>query len=187
MPKQKRQETESGEMRRRVRGHMQAGIPGQLRSEGRLMAFYVFYFADFRTCRLKIGVRGAARTLGVRPTTVRRGIDQLVEAGFLAVAEVGSSLSRTLYEVHSPPRAGGHEPCTDCTPAVSPPNTSRVRSVHERCAPRTRAVSSAHTSGDPLQVIPIGKSNITNGGITHSPSPVRAGASPADRAKEAGA
>lgn len=187
MPKQKHLETESGEMRRRVKAQMLAGIPGRLRSEGRLMAFYVFYFADFRTCRLKIGVRGAARVLGVRPTSVRRGIDQLVEAGFLSVAERGSSLSRTLYEVHQPPQAGGHEPCTDCTPAVSTPYTSRVRSVHERCAPRTRAVSSAHTSGDPLQVIPIGSSNITNGGITNSPSPVRAGASPADRAKEAGA
>jgi hypothetical protein len=173
-------------MRRRYKALLTSGAIGSLRSEGRLLACYVFLYADFTTCRLRVSVRGAARTMAVRPTTVRRGLQQLVEASILAVAERGTTLSRTIYEVLPPPRQDGHEPCPARTRVVTTMNTSRVRSVHERCASRTRAVSKVDTSGDPLQVITIGIPSNTNGGITDSP-PGLAGASQPGQPGEPGA
>lgn len=178
-----KEKTDRGEMRRRFKALIASGTLGRLRSEGRLMACYILYYADFTTCRVRVSGRGAATTMGVSPTTVRRGVSQLMEASVLSLV-AGETGSRPTYEVLLPPGNGGHEPCAERTRAVSGVVTSRVRSVHERCARRTRAVSTVDTSGDPIQVFPIG-SNLTNWGNTDSPTPRRSGLS-SGGAEEAG-
>jgi len=48
---------------------------------------------NFKAARLKdraIGVRGLARVIGIQPSTLRRRIDQLVEAGWLERVDDGS-------------------------------------------------------------------------------------------------
>lgn len=174
-----------GEMRRRVKALLACGAVGRLRSEGRLMACYVFYFADFTTCHVRVSVRGAAKTMGVSPNTVRRGLRQLLEADMVTAVDDATG-SRTTYEVAAPPPSQGNEPCTERTPLVTGGVTSRVRSVHERCARRSRAVCAPVTARDPIQVFPIG-SNLTNWGNTDSPGLDRGGASPPGQAEGAGA
>lgn len=173
-----------GEMRRRVKSLLTGGTVGRLRSEGRLMACYVFFFADFTTCHVRVSVRGAAKTMGVSPNTVRRGLQQLVEAAVVALVE-DAGRSRATYEVLLPLPSEGNEPCTERTPLVTGGVTSRVQSVHERCARRSRAVCAPVTARDPIQVFPIG-SNLTNWGNTDSPEPDRGGACPPGQAGGAG-
>ena len=118
-----------GEMRRRVKSLLTGGTVGRLRSEGRLMACYVFFFADFTTCHVRVSVRGAAKTMGVSPNTVRRGLQQLLEAAVVSLVE-DAGRSRATYEVLLPLPSEGNEPCTKCTRAVCAPVTSRVRAGH---------------------------------------------------------
>lgn len=178
-----KEKTDRGEMRRRFKALIASGTLGRLRSEGRLMACYILYYADFTTCRVRVSGRGAAKTLGVSPNTVRRGLKQLVDATVL-VEVVDEKVSRPTYEVLVAPTAGGNGSCPERTRVVTGVGTARVRSVHERCARRARVVPTVGTSGDPIHVFPIG-SNLTNWGNTDSPTPRRSGLS-SGGAEEAG-
>jgi hypothetical protein len=161
-----------GELRRRHRAFVDSGTLASLRSEGRMMAFYVFCWADFRTCLLKVSLRGAARTIGVSPNSVIRGIQQLVQANALKLIRK-TATGRSEYEILMTQKQneGAHEPCTERTPPVYGAHTSRVRSAHTVWTVRTRAVCAAHTPGAPLQVIPLGIPSNTKGGISNSPTP----------------
>ena len=164
-----------GELRRRHRAFVESGTLASLRSEGRMMAFYVFCWADFRTCLLKVSLRGAARTIGVSPNSVSRGVQQLVQANALKLIRK-TATGRSEYEILMTQKEseGVHEPCTARTRAVDGAHTARVRSGHTVWTERTRAVGAAHTARDPLQVIPLGIPSNTKGGITNSPTPGKA-------------
>lgn len=178
------EKTSRGEMRRRFKALIASGTLGRLRSEGRLMACYILYYADFTTCRVRVSGRGAAKTMGVGPNTVRRGVKQLVDASVI-VPVADETTSRPTYEVLLPTTNGDNGSCPARARVVTGVGTSRVRSVHERCARRARAVPTVGTSGDPIQVFPIG-SNLTNWGNTDSPEPDRGGACPPGQAGGAG-
>lgn len=170
-----------GELRRRHRSIIDSGVLGRLRSEGRLMACYVLYWADFEKCTLRMSCRGAARSLGVSPTAAARGVQQLLDASVLTLVEKGTNGNRCVYEITSPTvQASAHDPCTERTQGVYGAHTRRVRSAHEVCAPRTQAVCSAHTSGGRLSSIPIGFSINTNGGINKDKPAGSCGSEPPD-------
>lgn len=137
-----------GEMRRRWRAMLDDGSLASLRSEGRLAALYVLYAADFSTCQVRMSARRAAKVIGVQPTTMRRGIAQMVELGILEVLEKAEGSGRTVFVVAA--RAQGvSTPDTSgvqgCAPVVSTPDTSRAQSGHEPCAERARVVRGART------------------------------------------
>jgi hypothetical protein len=150
----------------------------RLGSEGRLMACYALYWADFEKCTLKLSIRGAAKVLGVSPNGVRRGIQQLLDAGVLLLVSKGTGSGRSQYELTDP----GHEACTLRTRSVTPPVTTRDRSAHEACTERTRSVYGAHTLRDPYSNISIGIQGNTNRDIQSSNPPGSPGQEPADRA-----
>ena len=76
-----------GELNRRWRLLLKEGHLAALGSEGRLTALYVLHMANWRTCQLRLSARRAAVAMGVRPTTVRRGIAQMIEVGILRVLD----------------------------------------------------------------------------------------------------
>ena len=161
-----------GELRRRHRAFVESGTLARLRSEGRLMAFYVFCWADFRTCLLKVSVRGAARMIGVSHTAVRRGVQQLIDANALQLVRRTAG-KRCEYEILMTQKPGeaGHEPCPARTHSVSRVDTARVRCGHTVWSARTQGVPKVDTQCAPLQVIPLGIPSNTKGGITNSPTP----------------
>lgn len=155
----------------------------RLGSEGRLMACYALYWADFEKCTLKLSVRGAAKVLGVCPNGVRRGIQQLLEAGVLTLVSKGTGSQRSQYEVGAP----GHEACALRTRSVTTPVTTGDRSAHVACTERTRSVYRAHTLRDPYSNISIGIQCNTNREIQSANPPGSPGQEPDDRAEEGGA
>jgi transposase-like protein len=153
-------------MRRRWRAMLEDGSLAGLRSEGRLAALYVLYAADFSTCQVRMSVRRAAKFIGVHPTTMRRGIAQMIAHGILEVLEKSEGSGRSVFVVAaraqcvSAPDTSGVQVCA---PLVSTPDTSRARSEHEPCAERTRVVRAARTLCARNSFRSIGSSITTNG------------------------
>lgn len=155
-----------GEMRRRWKAMLEDGSLASLRSEGRLAALYVLYAADFSTCQVRMSVRRAAKLIGVQPTTMRRGIAQMLEHGILEVLAKAEGSGRTVFVVSA--RAQGvSTPDTSgvrgCAPVVSTPDTSRAHSGHEPCADRARVVRGARTLCARNSFRSIGSPITTNG------------------------
>lgn len=172
-----------GQMRRRWRVFIEDGSLGRLRSEGRLMALYALYWADFSKCTLKFSIRGAAKSLGVRFTTARRGLTQLVDAGILEALGEPDTYGRVTYrfpEAHTSGVRPDHEPC-------APPITSGDQGAHEPCAPRTPAVIKAHTGGVRITRFPSGISRNTKMEINQIQPPALGGSGPPELAAEGGA
>jgi hypothetical protein len=179
-----RKPSAKGELRRRHRALLLGGTLARLGSEGRLMACYALYWADFEKCTLRISIRGAAKVLGVSPNGVRRGMQQLLDEGVLILLARGAGSQRSHYELASPP---GHEACALRTRSVTPPVTPCDRSAHVACTERTRSVYGAHTLRDPYLNISIGSQGTTNREIQSANPPGPAGQEPADRAESGGA
>jgi len=166
-----KKQSPKGELRRRHREWLHFGRLAALGSEGRLVACYALYWADFETCTVKMSARGAAKMLGVRPTSVTRGLRQLVEAGMFELVKPSSTTSRAVYEIKTPTTEGAHATCTGRTRSVSGAHTQCVQGAHVACAPRTRSVGAAHTGRRRLSIIPIGIPKNTNEGIKDSNTP----------------
>ena len=155
-----------GEMRRRWRAMLEDGSLASLRSEGRLAALYVLYAADFSTCQVRMSIRRAAKLVGVHPTTMRRGIAQMVSFGVLEVLEKPEGSGRTVFLVTArapvgpPPGTSGVQ---ERAPVVSTPGTSRAQSGHEPCAERAPVVSGARTLCARNSFRSIGSPSTTNG------------------------
>jgi hypothetical protein len=116
------------ELRTRWRLAMEDGSLASLRSEGRLVALYVFLKADWSTCEVRFSMRKVAEVLGVQPTTVRRGVSQIVAAGILRVLGKSADGLQTKFVVER------------CAPLVRTPDTSRAQ-------PRAPLVRTPDTSG----------------------------------------
>lgn len=140
-------------MRRRHEAIIRSGSLAKLRSEGRLVFALALCWADYEKCQFRMSVRGAATVAGVKPTSVRRGLDQLLAAG---VIEAGPSErgKRQRYRFLVPAKEGGHTPC-------APPDTPRVQRAHTGCPGRTPPVSSAHTHRVPYSSIVLKGSSRT--------------------------
>jgi len=137
-----------GRLRRRWRAMLKDGSLAGLRSEGRLVALYVFYAADWTTCEVRFSMRRVAGLLGVQPTTVRRGISQLVDGGILKILGKTGGPGSTLYgiaerarAVRAPDTSGAQARAR----AVRSPDTSGAQTAHEPCADRTRPVRRLRT------------------------------------------
>jgi hypothetical protein len=140
-----------GEMRRRHEAIVRSGALARVRSEGRLVFGLALLWADYRTCRFRMSARGAAKISGVQPTTIRRGVAQLISQGVIEPGpkETGK---RQIYRFKNV-KAGAHEPCPGGAQVVrvpghepcAPPDTSRAQGAHEPCAERAPLVSGART------------------------------------------
>ena len=140
-----------GEMRRRHEAIVRSGALARVRSEGRLVFGLALLWADYKTCRFRMSARGAAKVSGVHPTTIRRGVSQLVEHG---VIEAGPKEDgkRQLYRFRSM-KGGAHERCPGgarlvCAPGhepCAPPDTHGAQGAHEPCPGRALGVSGART------------------------------------------
>lgn len=154
------------ETRRRWLAMMKDGSVAALRSEGRLVALYVFYAADWTTGEVRFSMRRVAGLLGVQPTTVRRGIAQLLDRGIVEILGKPEGAGATLYGVCERARLV-RTPDTSCaqsrTRAVRTPDTSGAQSAHEPCAVRTRPVRGLRTLCARNTINPIGSSLTTNG------------------------
>lgn len=154
------------ETRRRWLAMMKDGSIAALRSEGRLVALYVFYAADWTTGEVRFSMRRVAGLLGVQPTTVRRGISQLLERGILEILGKPEGAGATLYGVceRAPlVRAPDTSGAQSRTRAVRTLDTSGAQSAHEPCAVRTRPVRGLRTLCARNTINPIGSSSTTNG------------------------
>lgn len=137
-----------GEMRRRWRAFMEDGSVAGLRSEGRLVALYVFYAANWSTCEVRFSMRKVAEFLGVQPTSVRRGVSQMVDAGILEVLGTPGGGRATRYSVSDCARVVRRVDTSgaqDCARAVRGVDTSGAQGAHEPCAARARVVRSPRT------------------------------------------
>jgi len=137
-----------GRLRRCWRAMLKDGSLAGLRSEGRLVALYVFYAADWTTCEVRFSMRRVAGLLGVHPTTVRRGISQLLDGGILEILGKPAGPVSTLYgicerarAVRAPDTSGAQERAR----VVRSPDTSGAQTAHEPCADRTRPVRGLRT------------------------------------------
>jgi len=142
-----------GEMRRRHEAIIRSGVLGKIRSEGRLVFALALCWADYEKCQFRMSVRGAAKVSGVQPTSIRRGIDQLLAAGVIE-AGPGEPGKRQRYRFILPSKDGGHTRC-------APRDTPRVQRAHTGCPGRTHPVSSAHTPRVPYSSIVLKGSSRT--------------------------
>jgi hypothetical protein len=157
----------TGEMRRRHEAIIRSGVLRKVRSEGRLVFALALCWADYKTCQFRMSIRGAATTAGVEPTSIRRGLAQLVELGVIQAGpkEPGK---RQRYRF-APPQQGAHEPCPGGSRVVTggghdpcaPPVTCGARSEHEPCARGSHPVSSSRTQCDPYSSIVLKGSSRT--------------------------
>jgi hypothetical protein len=148
-----------GELRRRWQALLEDGTLARLRSEGRLVALYVFHRADWGRCDITFSIRQAAATMGVKPTAVQRGVRQMLDEGVLAVRERGQGNGKTRFEVVERTQAvcAAHTSRVRArTQAVDGAHTSGVQSAHEPCTERTQPVYTAHTPCGRYSVIPSG-------------------------------
>ncbi len=155
-----------GEMRRRWRAFLEDGSLAALGSEGRLVASYVQYWADFQTCEVRFSMRYVAKYLKVQATTVRRGITQLVDCGILSIVEESGKSGRTRYLVQDRQqdeqvvrtlRAQG------CAQGVRRVDTLRAQGAHATCAERAQGVRRVRTLGAHNSFLSIGFPQKTNG------------------------
>jgi hypothetical protein len=142
-----------GEMRRRHEAIIRSGVLGRLRSEGRLVMTLALCWADYKSCQFRMSARGAASVAGIQPTTVRRGLEQLLAAGVIEAGKPERG-KRQLYRFRPPqktahePWAGGAHPVrppahTPCAPRAHPvrtPRTPCAHTAHTPCADRAQAV-----------------------------------------------
>ena len=143
------------ELQRRWRAMLQDGSLVALGTEGRLVALYVLHMADWSSCEVRFSMRRVARFLSVQPTTVRRGVGQMVSAGILEVLEKqdGSGWTRFVVctraqGVRTPDTPCAHPAHTLCAPraqGVRTPDTGCAHSAHKVCAPRTQGVRGVRT------------------------------------------
>ena len=153
-------------MRRRWRSILEDGSLAALGSEGRLVASYVQYWADFETCEVKFSMRYVAKYLKVQATTVRRGICQMVECGILAVVDGSGQSGRTRYVVkerHQDVSGVRTLRAQGCAQGVRTPDTLRAQGAHATCAGRARPVRGARTLCARNSFISIGSPKRTNG------------------------
>jgi hypothetical protein len=137
-------------LRTRWRDLFAAGCMSRLRSEGRLVALYVFYVADWTTCEARFSIRRASQCLGVHRNSVCRGVSQLIEVGILEIVTKGSPGKSTRYRIAERPQCVYQAPTSgvpERPQCVYQAPTSGGRLVHEACAPGTRAVGAAPTDG----------------------------------------
>lgn len=136
------------ELRSRWQAALEAGALASLGSEGRLVALYVFLKADWSTCVVRLSMRKAAKAIGVQPTTIRRGVAQMISAGILRGLGKAEGTVLTAFQVERCARAV-RTPDTPCAhpraQGVRTPDTQCAQRAHEACAPRTRVVRSART------------------------------------------
>jgi hypothetical protein len=137
-----------GELRRRWRQMLEDGSIASLRSEGRLVALFVLYAADWSTCEVRCSMRHVARVIGVQATTVRRGMAQLIEAGVVEHAGSPGKTGKSRFvvcgrarAVRAPDTSGAHH----CAQGVRTPGTSGAQGGHEPCAARAPLVRRART------------------------------------------
>lgn len=167
----------SGAMRRRQDEIFRSGVMADIGSEGRLVFAVAAAWADYRTCEFKMSARGAARICGVKPTTIRRGLEQLIRHGVIEAAAKTSN-PRRKYRF-SPPSGertrrvlGGHEACAARTQGVS-------GGAHEACPERTRSVRAADTlraraGHDPCPLVHYGPQGVPQELHEDSPSVIPA-------------
>ena len=132
-----------GELQRRWREMLEDGSLAALRSEGRLMALYVLHNADWATCEVRFSMRRAAKAMHVQPTTVRRGVAQLLDAKVVEVLGKPEGTGKTRFVVGGRARA------------VRTPDTSRARSAHERCAECAQPVRAIHSYSVVVHLLPL--------------------------------
>ena len=160
------------ELRNRWKSAIDNGLLAELRSEGRLVALFVFWAADWATCDVRFSMRKIAARLGVHQTTVRRGVSQMIAAGLLEKMANSDGGKVTAFRVldcarvvRTPNTSGAHQ----CARVVRTPNTSGAQSEHEPCAVRARAVRSARTLCAHKSVLPSGSQSST--GVSSEASP----------------
>ena len=175
-----------GELRSRWKAMLEDGSLSGLRSEGRLMALYVLYTADWSTCEVRFSMRKVAVRLAVQPTTVRRGVSQLVDAGILRVlGKSGDGVTRRFEvqgrarAVRTPDTSGAHPRA----PLVRTPDTSGAHPAHEPCAARARVVRSARTRCAHDSVLASGIPVNTSGDTSAAPPTSGRGPDAAGRPK----
>lgn len=161
-----REPSKQGEMRRRWRVFLEDGSLAALGSEGRLVASYVQYWADFQTCEIRFSMRYVAKYLKVQATTVRRGISQMVDCGILSVLDGSGQSGRTRYVVQERRQ---DEPgvrtlrAQGCAQGVRTPDTLRAQGAHATCAERAHHVRRVRTLGAHNSFLSIGSPKRTNG------------------------
>jgi hypothetical protein len=156
-----------GELRRRWRQMLDDGSIARLRSEGRLAALYVLYAADWSTCEVRLSMRRSAKLLGVQPTTIRRGISQLIEAGIMK--KVGSPEKRSVCTFVVLERARAVSTldtsgAQGCAQPVSTLDTPGAQTGHTPCAPCARPVRRLRTLCAHNTVLSTGSQSRTSGG-----------------------
>lgn len=117
-------------MHERVRGWLESGKVSGLGSEGRLVFAFACHLANWNTAHFKASQRHLADEFKCHRTTVKRGFEQLTDAGILRVAQGGSGTRWPKFEIcepqkeptrrnQAPPARVGHTSCPDRTHLVS--------------------------------------------------------------------
>ena len=156
-----------GEMRRRHQAIIRSGVLRLLGSEGRLVLSIALCWADYKTCQFRMSAHGSAKVAGVQPTTIRRGIQQLVDLGVFEMGPVTVG-KRQIYRFRVPDvdlEAGSKGLTRSVRPpltrSVSGPDTQCVEPGHATCAGLTRSVSGPDTQCVPYSSIILNGSSRT--------------------------
>ena len=97
------------ELRRRHRAILKSGILSAVGSQGRIMFAYLSVFADYKTCRVRVSARGAAKLLLIPATSARLGLRELERMRVIECTKRGVGGARSKYEIRDLPLPGSHD------------------------------------------------------------------------------
>jgi hypothetical protein len=172
-------------MRRRWEALWTAGCFTQIGAQGLRMALWVNLRANWRTCEIKVSVRRVAREIGCGPSSVQRGINELVKVGILHLLSGGGPGRRSVYVVpncapvgnSSAPYGGAVVPVLRVQ--ALPPAGTTAPPLGTNCAPVGNKLR-PHT--EHMTVISVGINKDTN--RNNNTDTAGAGVRPARRVRE---
>ena len=151
------------ELHRRLKAIIDGGYTGLLSAPALVVLNHVAVHAGFADCRVSIGARAVATLTGAHRTTVRRGIDDLLEVGIIRRRRQATHRRAAVYELLVP-RTG-----TAPWPAVADAVAQAVAGIiavarggtpcapggHTLCPEGTHPVPPGDTPCAPIHVLPV--------------------------------
>jgi hypothetical protein len=151
------------ELHRRLRAIVAGGYVGLLSAPALVVLNHVAVHAGFADCRVGIGAKAVATMTGAHRTTVRRGIDELLEVGILRRRRKATHRRAAIYELVVPrapavPWPAVADALADAVVGllvVARGGTPCAPGGHTLCPLGTHPVPPGGTPGAPIHVLPV--------------------------------
>ena len=151
------------ELHRRLKAIINGGYTGLLSAPALVVLNHVAVHAGFADCRVSIGAKAVSTLTGTHRTSIRRGIDDLLEVGIIRRRKQATARRAAVYEVRVPkapsmPWPAVADALADAVArllAVVAGGTPCAPGGHTLCPQGTQHVPPGDTPCAPIHVLPV--------------------------------